>query len=558
MRIKLIALLSFLHSSIATIDVGFCSCGFLDPRTGAVWTDTILTYANETATLPTDALVAEDFQHASEKNWNAHYRAGASANNIVYSESIAPGWSGGAWQLNINRPTRQHAVVGASIRSIRRDIRYGTFEVALRAPPPGVGGSVLSMRLDYNESQSLDINVMNANDPKDAWTSFMMSGDWRGARSKGVNFTDFSNSTYNYPTSPWEFVPYRIDWTDKKANYFIGDSLARSIVIRETTKQWPTTPSTLYIRHLSVGDAYTSEGPPLNGSFAHVGVIRAFFNSSLMSKTDRITFDTQCRGKKQCLVTDTSLRGSSVYSIDATQEFKELPEDYKKRWPAILVACTSLAISTILLIHALIKRALWATEASIPMEGPDTTTTPSGVADQGHLILKDLSSMPNVLVSEGYGLTGGADSLGNVTPGAVTPGVSTPGTMTTGDYLPSRKISSTSLISTSGPDSGYNSSPTTKPPSRLLQVASLPVGTWNALRDNERMTQTRGVEPGSTSVEELDPKKRLSEVQTKDINGCKKPAAGTKPPSDAPKQRVDYLAGLVSACTSFTLIPHLQ
>lgn len=155
----------FFGLTTATSDVSSCTCGFRDPKTGAVWTDAIITYANETNTLPTDAFVAESFQHFNEKNWNARYRAGASPRNIGHNES--------AWTLELERPTRNHEVIGASFRSLRRDIRYGTFETVLGAPRPGAGGSVLAMRLDYNETQTLNVNVMSADDPKDAWTSFM-------------------------------------------------------------------------------------------------------------------------------------------------------------------------------------------------------------------------------------------------------------------------------------------------------------------------------------------------------------------------------------------------
>ena len=542
-----------LRLSAATTDVASCSCGFLDPRTGAVWTDAIVTYANETEKLPADSFIAEDFQHANEKNWNARYRAGASPANIGHNASTAPGWNGSAWTLSLNRPTRDHAVVGASIRSLRRDLRYGTFEAALGPPRPGVGGSVLAMRLDYNETQTLNVNVMNADDPKDAWTSFMMYGDWRGTRSKGVNFTDFGNSTYNFPSSPWGFVPYRIDWTDQKADFFLGDALVRSVSSRAVAK-WPMSASTLHLRHSSIGDAYTSEGPPPNGSYAHVGMIRAFFNSSLMSAADHAAFDARCRegtfagsdagagAGQQCLVSDTRLRGASPYSHAATVAFKERPIDYKKRWPAIFVASVCIAISTVLLVHALVKRAPWRTKVGAPTlaDGHGSGAAASATADSSRRTSNDLS-----IFSGRHGLTYAAQL-----PGTGTPGAATPGTLTPGGYY-SRPISSSA-----------------SPWSSSLQVPPLPPGisihqTWNEsdeitiasgkplkaslpdIRSSLEVTSINEQKQAGGSFELIDEKK-LPEVKVEEIDVSNAASAGAKPPISAPKQRVDYLAGLVS------------
>lgn len=606
--------------AVATTDVASCSCGFFDPRTGAVWTDAIVTYANETDALPAESLVAEDFQHANEKNWNARYRAGASSSNLGHNESTGPGWNGSAWTLKLDTPTKDHAVVGASIRSLRRDIRYGTFESALGAPKPGVGGSVLAMRLDYNESQTVNLNVMNADDPKEAWTSFMIYGDWRGTRSKGVNFSDFGNSTYKFPSSPWGFVPYRIDWTDAKADFFIGESLARSISPRDTWKRWPTTPSTLYFRHSSIGDMYTSQGPPPNGSYAHVGMIRAFFNSSLMSDADHTAYDKRCRQGsdhvpsspvgKQCFVSDTSLRGSSPYSPAATTKFKENLLDYKKRWPAIFVASICISISTVLLVHALIKRAPWRkTKAAAPANGHGDGAVASATADSSRRTSKDLSITPSMIFSEGHGLTHAAQFPGTGTPGAVTPGTVTPsrggtprasmlhlassdftpawseaGTLVGGGGYFSRAVSSAaSPAVTPGVNYANDSRPGTRPGSSSLQIPSLPTGITvhrrnesdeNTIASSGISLKKHGLSPlrdsdirSSLEISAIEEKKQMGrfvegidqkkfpEVHVKEIemksNGVAGAPAGAKPPIAAPKQRVDYLAGLVSNFVTF-------
>jgi hypothetical protein len=535
-----------LQLSAATTDVSSCACGFRDPRTGAVWTDAIITYANETDRLPANSLIAENFQHSYEKNWNALYRAGASAANLGYNESTSPGWTGNAWTLNLEKPSQDHAVVGASIRSLRSDIRYGSFEAALGAPKPGVGGSVLALRLDYNESQTLNINVMNADNPKNAWTSFMMYGDWRGSRSNGVNFSDFGNSTYEFASSPWGFVPYRIEWSDKQADFFIGDALARSVSARDVSP-WPTTPSTLYMQHSSIGDTYTSQGPPPNGSIAKVGMLRAFFNSSLMSVDDHVAFDVRCEGsgQVQCLVTDTLLRGSSPFSEAAAAPFKELSINYKKRWPAIFIASICITISSVLLAHALIKRAPWKPKKPVADNDDARSTASSNTLTPSAFP----SAMPSVIFSESYGLTHAAQSLGTDTPGAVTPHG--------GCYTPSvssyAKASLLSLVVAPVPvpgalfGQGENKEYTVRQSLELTPVSETTYShTFPELAGEKKLSQVivQETETNSNgSVTKL-PKTTVKQIGLPE--GAAAARAGPNVPISAPKQRVDYLAGLVS------------
>lgn len=579
MRVFLLGLL--VRAAAATTNVGDCSCGFLDPRTGAVWTEAIVTYANETDRPPTDTFLVEDYQHLSEKNWNARYRGGAAPANLGFDDATSPGWSGNAWKFALDPPTKDHFVMGASLRTLRRDIRYGTFESALGPPKPGVGGSVLAMRVDYNESQTLNINVMNADDPNDAWTSFMMYGDWRGTRSKGVNFTDYGNSSYKYGSSPWGLVPYRFDWSDKEASFFLGDALVRSVSRRNVPKGWPNTPSTLYFRHSSIGDRYTSEGPPPNGSYAHVGMVRAFFNSSLMTVADHVAFDARCGGARagadasgrQCLVTDVSLRGASPFAHAATVAFSESPPNYRKRWPAIFIASICIAVSTVLLVHALLKRAPWnkTTAAPVPEpaaagSGAASTTTAVNSRRTSKDVDAPVSAAPSVIYSEGYGLTLAAQTPGFGTPGAVTPGTLTPG----GGYF-ARSIASNSPAVTPG---FGDSEPVTRPNSSSHPVPYLPLnlsihrknasdGTTTVDPSNKSLAASTTTSSADTRTsldiatiaaikhagaftEQFDEKKKQPQVQVKEIQIPAPAAAGAKPPVTPPKARVDYLAGLVS------------
>ncbi len=553
--------LCFLNLSIATVDVASCSCGFLDAGTGAVWTDAIIAYANETATTPADSLVAEEFQHPYEKNWNARYRAGASVSNIGQNESTAPGWNGTAWLLKLNKPARDHAVVGASIRSLRRDIQYGTFESVLGPPKPGVGGSVLSMRLDYNDSQTVNLNVMNADDPKDAWTSFMIYGDWRGTRDKGVNFTDFGNSTYNFKGSPWGFVPYRLQWNDTKVNFFIGDVLARSINPHDTFERWPTTPSALYIRHFSIGDMYTSQGPPPNGSYARVGMLRAFFNSSLMIPAEHRSFDKRCPHGPTCLVSDISLRGSSPYIQAATLPFKEKPIDYKKRWPALFVVSISLTISTLVLVHALIKRIPLKKKPTVI--GRNEVAAASTTTNSSRRTSRDFSITHSMIFTENGALTRTAQLPGTGTGGQVTPGASgttTPRTLALSSYFSEQSPAwlEAGTLGGGNPASWpFPSMPSTPGssslhgPARILRHethGSHGTQTYStSFRKSLEISIVNEKAQVATGLQE----KKLPQVTVKETDESKDQtskgalASGSKAPIAARKQRVDYLAGLV-------------
>ncbi|KAF2657856.1 glycoside hydrolase family 16 protein [Lophiostoma macrostomum CBS 122681] len=512
-------LLSLLFRAVAaaTKDVSSCSCGFLDSRTGKVWTDAIITYGNETDELPPDALVTEDYQHPYEQNWNARYRAGAASRNVGSNDSSSPGWTGNAWTLSIDRPTKHHAVVGASIRSLRTDIQYGTFESYLGPPKAGVGGSVLEMRLQYNDSQTLAVSVMNADAPTDAWTSFLVYGEWRGSRDKGLNFTDFGNSSYNYQPSPWGLVPYRMDWTDYQADFFIGDAKTRSVHSGETGKPWPVTPSTLYMRHFSIGDMYTSEGPPPNGSYAHVGMVRAFFNSSLMSASDHVSYDARChQSGPTCRVQDTTLRGASPFAPAAAVPYKEKGIDYTKRWPAIFICAVCIAASTVLLLHALIKRAPWKKTPDITSSANDST----------------LSVTPSSYFSEHHGMADAAQTPGTGTPGAITPaGARTP-----------------------RPRSEFASGWSTP----QLESVPMPAPYWrNSLEITPINDQSSFVglsidEKKGRFVEQIVDKTKQPDVTVKEVP----PLAAAPPPIAPKKARVDYLAGLVALASVLVTLIH--
>jgi hypothetical protein len=306
-----------------------------------------------------------------------------------------------------------------------------------------------------------------------------------------------------------------MDWTDYKADFFIGDAKVRSVHSGETGKPWPVTPSTLYIRHSSIGDMYTSEGPPPNGSYAHLGMVRAFFNSSLMSEGDHDAYDARCLSGPSCQVQDTSLRGTSPFAPTAEIPFKEKGIDYTKRWPAIFICAICISISTVLLVHATIKRAPWkktpekAAEISDPVPVPASEST--------------LSVTPSGFFSEHYGLAGAGQTPGMGTPGAITPA---------GAMTPRPRSGHASGWTTPRPES----IPMPAPPYLRNSLDITPVN------DKSSCVESIVDEKKGRFVEEIDEKKKQADVIVKEVT----PAAAAKTPIAPKKARVDYLAGLVS------------
>ncbi|KAJ9668753.1 hypothetical protein H2201_000997 [Coniosporium apollinis] len=361
-----------LHGVSAADETTSCSCGYYDSSTQNLFTESIIIYFNETDGILPDDFVVDSFKHKFEKGWNSKYRQGVDLANVQLQNA-----TNSSLELYVSPSTPDHLVIGGGIRTTRRDIQYGTFRSLLRSPRQWAGGSALSMRLGYNETESMEINMQNANNPADAWISTLMRGEFP-ERDLGVNYSILSNSSMvNGTASPWNFTEVRIDWTEEEVRYFIGTNLTRSGK-RKGGKKIPETPAPFYLRHWSTGDTYSTEGPPTERSVASVGWTRLFFNSSLMTVEEHENFDARCINTKACSIADTTLRGSSPYHVQATQKWKKPRDSRGKRWAAILLCVISISLSTFLLLHALVKRAPWRKNTSQNIaHGTAQTETPA-------------------------------------------------------------------------------------------------------------------------------------------------------------------------------------
>ena len=222
----------------------------------------------------------------------------------------------------------------------------------MRSPRSWSTGSALSMNLHYNESQTINMDIMNPDDPSKAWVGMFVRNEFPD-RDLGVNYTTLANRTNG--VLPWDYTEYRVDWSEEKIDYYIGGNLFRSVV-KDHKMNYPQTPAPLRLKHWSVGNWFTMQGPPTNRSEANVGWVRLFFNSSLTTDQDREEFMVRCSLEQACSTDNMALRGSSPFSPPASAEWMqaELPKPNRMVPKVILIVCGS--VSGFLVVNALLRR----------------------------------------------------------------------------------------------------------------------------------------------------------------------------------------------------------
>ncbi|KAF1988522.1 hypothetical protein K402DRAFT_402723 [Aulographum hederae CBS 113979] len=346
-----IALLTLSQHSVARAES--CSCGYYDEAADLYFTESLIVYFNESA-VPADQFYLESFANNAEKSWNSRYRQGASPEN-VQQQGVSKNSS---LELFVSPPSKEHLVEGAGILTSRKDVQYGSFRTQMRSPQAGLGGSSMSFIIQYNDTQSLTINLQNTDDPTTAWVSTLINDEFPD-RKLGTNYTTIENESQEKGSniSPWNFMEVRVDWTPDRVEFFVAGNRTRSILKKD--KSLPSTPSTIHFRHWSTGNSYSMAGPPLQQSKAEVGWSRMFFNSSEMSSADHQAYDERCASTVACNIGNMQLRGSTLYSEAATIKWKQEKYNRAQRTPALILSCLSIGIVTLLLIHTAIRRTPW-------------------------------------------------------------------------------------------------------------------------------------------------------------------------------------------------------
>ena len=341
---------------------GGCQCGYFDSGTGNLFTESTLIYFNETGSLPGNDFLKETYVHEYEKGWNTLFREAANPSNVQISDITNATNSTTSLVLYVQpfAPTsRDHIIHGASVRTTRRDIKYGSFTSLVRAPGPhaGGGGSTISMELRFNRTQALIMNLQNTNSPATAYAGMFVNEESPGP-SNSIPFVNMTDAAWgNGQIDPWNYTEYRVDWTSDSVDFYIGGQLARTILTKDNDALL-SVPSSFYLRHWSNGDPAYSAGPPMDLTHAEVGWIRMFFNSSLMTDDDHEDFDKRCRSTDKCWVNDMTIRGSTGSPPQATNAWVQINQPSPNRKFAIWMAVVCASITTSLLLQPFLKRIL--------------------------------------------------------------------------------------------------------------------------------------------------------------------------------------------------------
>lgn len=559
-----------------------CSCGFYDADTTELFTDSIIVYFNETDSLPVD-FVTENYEHKYEKDWNAIYRQGADPSNAQLNNSDS-------LQLLVSPATDIHLVNGGGIRTVRRDIQHGSFRTFIKSPWSTRSGSAVSMMWQYNETETTELSVMNTNEPSEAWIGTFISSEFT-SRDLGMNYSQILSdpaADRNYMTlngtlsngtvNPWDFVEYRIDWTKDYINFYIGGNLTRSI-LHEKNKGMPSVPAPFFFKHWSTGNKYSMEGPPKKKSVANIGWIRMFFNSSSMAKQEREDFVSRCPVTEACSMSDVSLRGSTPYTELATKKWKQTDNKSIKRMPALWISVVCISFSTLLLLHAFIRRAPWRKRSATSGQGdapapPAQPTEPNPFENpvytlqsqsqnpfenQGSsLRLQDYSTSPSPLMarppSSDYGYES-KDELAidraDPSPGTSVWGGSTRGGPSLGPSRDPSRPSSPRF------DSRGTTPHILSPHNSQHDIAR--DETHPALRSQLRLDKDgRGMPqsiPENTTAAPQAPGPE-DKITMEIVTESALPAPRMRPQPPLPRQRIDHLAGLVAMCAILVTVIH--
>ncbi|KAK3046135.1 hypothetical protein LTR09_012361 [Extremus antarcticus] len=306
-----------------------CPCGYVDHTYDRLFTDAIIVYFNETQTIDPHLFVTQSFEDKKEKGWESIFRRGASPSNVGVGDTSN-------LQLFVDRYTPNHLVNGSGLRTVRQDIQYGSFRASMRSPSRGVGGSALSLVLKYNASESLELDTLNMDSPQLARLTNLVNGELP-VEDNTVSYTALKAGLGSAPSVDlWDFVDYRMDWTDYDVAFWANTILTRQV--GPSNRTLPGLPQPFYLSHWSTGDSSYMQGPPAVRSEANVAWIRTFFNSSLMTAQEHQDFDSRCQQWMACSMEDARLRGSTPYGQQATVRFERPPRNQQLRIPAAWLA----------------------------------------------------------------------------------------------------------------------------------------------------------------------------------------------------------------------------
>lgn len=334
-----------------------CACGYQDSGSLQVYTDALIVYFNETSATEFDAFTNQEFANKKQQGWQSIYREGAQPANV---EFVTANFSGKGrasvepvLQLSLDPPDRYHLVNGGSLQSVRKDIQYGIFQASLQSAAPWSGGTALSFVLGFNSSDSLEMDFLNMNDPKQAVVSYLFNGEVPSAGTV-TNYTTLQDADVD----PWAFTEVQMDWNKTDLAFYIAGNNTRSVSKNGNTL--PQAGKWLNLKTWSTGDQTYMAGPPSgNASTSHVLYVRTFFNSSVWTDAEHLEFDQRCQNVVYCSIDDMTLRGYTPYGQASTRPWQAPVVDKEIRKNAGIVAGVFSTFGIIALINVLLRRMPW-------------------------------------------------------------------------------------------------------------------------------------------------------------------------------------------------------
>ena len=581
----LVATLLYVAGSVMSLDVAKeCACGYVDPSSQKRFTDSIIVYFNETTEVPTSAFLAESYRNKYEQGWNSQFRQGADPANVRFDNSTSDSSTAtSSLQLVLNAATEDHTCVGGGIRTLRQDILYGSFRASMKSPGPWAGGSSLSMMLQYNQTQAIKMGLQNANNKSEAWMSTLLNHEFPN-RYLGVNYTALSNASLPYGIAdPWDYNELRVDWLPKNISFLIGGKVARVVpALADDGTERPNTPSPFTLKHWSVGDPYLMRGPPMRkDSKANVAWLRLFFNSSSMADDARTAFDSRCAANQACSTEDMTLRGSTPFEPNATAFWSPPDSAYKLRWPAVGIGSFGLSITIVVTLNVILRRLL------LPSEKPSAHKPAESETEESHSSNESLTSggttplafhRSPMMSGIGTPLTGVAMTIrgdGSDPPsGAPTTVPPSPFNLTRPPSVRDDEIRPFDFYKGHPAEVSHKGVPMTpgsatplSPPAGPFSPGASQRHTSFLGRSVEGMTYGPALPLGDSNKEEVT-QNRSQDGTLKDVavtapsapaapSGSAAPVAASAPTAPV-RQRVDYLAGLVAACSMLVSLTHFM
>ncbi len=210
----------------------------------------------------------------------------------------------------LQQPADQPALVPlAEIVSERDDILYGSFRIAMKTSP--INGTCAAFYFYCNDSQELDVEISGAEQmsaskhgpvhfvaqntitedglagskqfvdellspPSDDYNEYRFDCEYAASRTPRETLSETSADGFFSRTKG---LPGRVD-------FYVNGKLLSS-----TTENVPSSPGRIHISHWSNGNPSWSRGPPLSDAVMTVSYVKAYFNSTNLTRSNEVSTD---------------------------------------------------------------------------------------------------------------------------------------------------------------------------------------------------------------------------------------------------------------------------